>query len=240
MNHREKFMELLDTAAQNDSRTKIFNDFLIIAATSLANVDKNNSAYKLREKLFLETVAKYDKKIQSVFVDMTAELALALEDCIGQKVLRDNILKLDYKFGDKKPRYQDVLGEIFHKFNLNDQKGGQVFTPQHTGDLMGAVGLTEEIIQSEIKHNGFIKIREPCCGSGAITLGALNRLLELGINPNYQSLVIASDLDERCVLMSYIQLSLYGIPAIVFQQNAITKEIYSEKWYTPMFIKFFK
>ena len=28
-----------------------------------------------------------------------------------------------------------------------------------------------------------------CCGSGAITLGALNRLLELGINPNYQSLV---------------------------------------------------
>ena len=147
---------------------------------------------------------------------------------------------LDYKFGDKKPRYQDVLGEIFHEFNLNDQKGGQVFTPQHTGDLMGAVGLTEEIIQSEIKHNGFIKIREPCCGSGAITLGALNGLLELGINPNYQSLVIASDLDERCVLMSYIQLSLYGIPAIVFQQNAITDEIYSEKWYTPMFIKLFK
>ena len=52
MNHREKFMELLDTAAQNDSRSKIFNDFLIIAATSLANVDKNNSAYQSREKLF--------------------------------------------------------------------------------------------------------------------------------------------------------------------------------------------
>ena len=35
---------------ENRSRTKIFNDFLIIAAS------------KMREKLFLETVGKYYKK----------------------------------------------------------------------------------------------------------------------------------------------------------------------------------
>lgn len=242
MEHREKFIKLLDEASRNDSRSKIFDDFLKIAATSLANIDKNNPAYPSREKLFLETVGRYDKKIQSLFADMTAELALALEDCIGQKVLRDKILKLDYVIScndGHKPHYQDVLGEIFHEFNLNDQKGGQVFTPQHIGNLMSAVSLTEELVKSEIKRNGFIKIREPCCGSGALTLGALNRLLEFGISPNYHSLVIASDIDERCVLMTYIQLSLYGIPAIIFQQNAITDEIYSDKWLTPMFNEIF-
>lgn len=243
MEHREKFIKLLDEASRNCSRSKIFDDFLKITAISIANIDKNNPAYQSRENLFLETVGRYDKKTQSLFVDMTAELTLALEDCIGQKVLRDKILKFDYVIScddSHKPHYQDVLGEIFHEFNLNDQKSGQVFTPQHIGNLMGAVGMNEELVRDELRRNGFIKIREPCCGSGAITLGALNRLLEFGISPNYYSLVIAGDIDERCVLMTYIQLSLYGIPAVVVQQNAITDEVYSDKWFTPIFTKFFK
>jgi len=240
MNHREKFVKLIEKAANGGSRSKIFNDFLIIAATSLANIDKNNPAYQKHEQRFLATVGRYDKEIQALLINMMTELTLELEDCIGQKALRDNILKSEYKLTSHKPHYQDVLGEIFHEFNLNEQKGGQVFTPQHTGNLMGELVLTEDFVKSEIARTGYVTIKEPCCGSGAITLGALNTLLELGISPNYKAVVIASDTDERCVLMSYIQLSLYGIPAIVRQQNAITDEVYSEKWLTPMFTKFFK
>ena len=45
-------------------------------------------------------------------------------------------------------------------------------------------------------------------------------------NINYQQdlLVIANDISDVCVYMTYIQLALYGIPAIVCCGNAITQE----------------
>ena len=211
--HKENLKKLLSKASAKDSSTTIFNDFLVVAAISLANVNKNSAAYQDREKRFLETMSKYDKETQLIFRDMLAELGLALEEKM----------------------YQDVLGEIFHELNLNEQKNGQVFTPQHTGNLMGEIALPEEFVKSEIQRKGIITIKEPCCGSGAITLGALNALLKIGVSPNFQAMVLASDTDERCVLMTYIQLSLYGIAAIVSQQNAISEEIYSAEWLTPTF-----
>ncbi len=46
-------------------------------------------------------------------------------------------------------------------------------------------------------------------------------------NINYQSdiLVDVTDISDICVFMAYIQLSLYGIPAIVKCGNALTQEI---------------
>lgn len=215
MNHRENFVKLIEKISEKTGgNSQVFNDFLKIAATSLNSFNNNPT----REKSFQETMNKYDEKIQPLFKGMLAELTLTLNDCVKEN-----------------PHYEDILGKIFHEMNLNERKNGQVFTPQHTGDLMGEVALPEDYVKSEIQRQGFITIKEPCCGSGAITLGALNRLLKLGVSPNFQVVVYASDIDERCVFMSYIQLSLYCIPAVVTQQNAITDEKYSDSWYTPIF-----
>ena len=67
-------------------------------------------------------------------------------------------------------------------------------------------------------------------------LGACNGMSRAGCNPNTQALVVANDLDERCVHMCYIQLSLYGIPAIVQRQNSLTQELYDAPWFTPVFL----
>ena len=98
--HKENLKKLLSKASAKDSSTTIFNDFLVVAAISLANVNKNSAAYQEREKRFLETMSKYDNETQLIFRDMLAELGLALEENM----------------------YQDVLGEIFHELNLNEQK----------------------------------------------------------------------------------------------------------------------
>ena len=62
-----------------------------------------------------------------------------------------------------------------------------------------------------------------------------NALKEKGYNPQKQLLVIAQDLDIKAVHMSYIQLSLLGIPAVVYHMNTLSLEAYSE-WKTPFWI----
>jgi len=50
------------------------------------------------------------------------------------------------------------------------------------------------------------------------------------------SQIIANGVDERCVWMTFIQCSLYGVPAIVSQQNTLTMETYGAPWMTPVYI----
>lgn len=67
-------------------------------------------------------------------------------------------------------------------------------------------------------------------------LGALNAMHAIGLNHTKQVLVVTSDIDERCVLMAYIQLSLYGVPAVIIQQNSLSMQTYGAPWFTPVFI----
>ena len=55
-------------------------------------------------------------------------------------------------------------------------------------------------------------------------------------NINYQNslLVEATDVSDVCVYMTYIQLSLYGIPAVVYCGNILTNEMRFEMK-TPLF-----
>ena len=238
--HREKFLKLIEEIANGGNRYTVFNDFCKMSALSISqklNFDQR------REDLYLAIVNKYNREAVSNFIEMFWELAAALEDCIAEKVLRVNCPPLEAEgvnvalpLKGSNPHYEDFLGDIFTEMNQHDRKEGQVFTPAHIGNIMGELTLTEDYAWGEIKRQGFIVIRENCCGSGAITLNAMNRLLDLNISPNYQTLVVASDTDERCVYMCYLQLSLYGIPAVVLQQNDITDEVYDE-WYTPLFVK---
>ncbi|MBQ3255855.1 MAG: hypothetical protein IJA67_00365 [Oscillospiraceae bacterium] len=43
---------------------------------------------------------------------------------------------------------------------------------------------------------------------------------------------VATDIDLKCVHMVYIQLSLYGNPAVIIHGNALTVEEWSH-WFTP-------
>lgn len=47
--------------------------------------------------------------------------------------------------------------------------------------------------------------------------------------------VTAQDIDLKCVHMTYLQLSLYGIPAVVIHGNTLTVEEWS-RWYTPVYM----
>lgn len=219
----KKFADTFNQAAKKSSRANLFDDFLKIAATAL-NRD---------EKTFHEVSNK------DLHCTLFSLLAAAIDYSISAKTLHDKSLNINYivdrTSGDAAPRYRDILGEIYHALDLFEQSGGQVFTPQHTADLMGVLAISPTFAEDEIKRRGFVSIKENCCGSGALIFGGLNALLALKINPCRRVFVQATDLDPRCVLMTFIQLSLYGIPAVVSRQDAATDELHDEPLYTPIF-----
>lgn len=220
--YTKQFVDKINHAAKNSSRAKIFDDFLKCSAAAI-NRD---------EKIFSEIADK------NLHCELFATLANALDWSISQKVLRDHSLGISYKLRlldyDAAPKYRDILGEIFCKLELFDQGGGQVLTAQNTADIMGDLVMSKDFVRDEIQRCGYVSIKENCCGSGALILGALNALLSLNVNPCRQVRVHASDLDERCVLMTFIQLSLYGIPAVALRQNAATDEVVGEPLITPI------
>lgn len=73
---------------------------------------------------------------------------------------------------------------------------------------------------------------EPACGSGTLILGAIWVMQKQKFDFQHKSFFVAQDIDIRCVWMAYIQLSLYGIPAVVIHGNTMSMEEW-DRWYTP-------
>lgn len=72
-------------------------------------------------------------------------------------------------------------------------------------------------------------------GAGGMILAYIRNLRENKINYQKEFLAIAQDIDRRCAYMTYIQLSLLGIPAQVSWGDTLTMKIF-DVLYTPMFV----
>lgn len=120
----------------------------------------------------------------------------------------------------------DILGVVFHELNLHNAWHGQFFTPNDVARLMAM--LVNPTGESE---NGISSLNEPTCGSGTMVIAAAWAMKNSGVDYSEKLLVVAQDIDIRCVWMSYIQLSLYKIPAVIIHGNSLTDEVWG-KWYT--------
>lgn len=222
-NHRKEFIKLLEKVAYGHSQWNVFSDFLQLSALSLSNssdvyhIMNGEKTWNEREENYLQIVNKYNEQERKLFPQMLAELVFELEDACES-------------------RYVDVLGEIFHEMNFHDKWKGQFFTPQSVSDMMGAMVIDDSAVKAKINERGFITINEPCCGAGSIILGAMNAMKELNLNPCKQALIYATDIDLRCVCMCYIQLSLYGVPAVVMQKDALSDKVYNAPFFTPVYV----
>lgn len=89
--------------------------------------------------------------------------------------------------------------------------------------------------QLVLPETGYFTLIEPACGSGVLCLAYASEVAQRGYNPCEQLVIQASDLDSQCVHMTYLQLSLYGIPAVIVHGNALSLVEY-DRWYTPLYI----
>ena len=216
--HKEKILKTINTLAYKYSVWNVFGDFVELGALCIANscAVKNSEEWEKREKQYLETIGKYESDEQKLFPEMFADLV----DALTYELTWSNAPV-------------DILGQIFHGLELHNKYKGQFFTPQHICDFMGAISLGDSA--DAIKERGYITVCEPCCGSGAMVLGFLKAMFDAEMNYSTQVVVTATDVDLKCVHMCYLQLALYGVPAVVIHGNTLTLEEWS-RWFTPVYI----
>ena len=95
--------------------------------------------------------------------------------------------------------------------------------------------LDSDRLKEKANKDEIITINDPCCGGGGMLIAALEVLKSLGVNYARNCFMEANDVDIRCVHMTYLQLALAGVPAIVRHQNTLTRECWSVL-YTPAYL----
>jgi type I restriction enzyme M protein len=130
-----------------------------------------------------------------------------ISKCLG-------LLIAEYENEVQSGTWTDALGHTFEEINSTSvaQALGQFFTPVHICNLMA------QLVSDE---NGG-RISDPSCGSGRNLIAHKFKNIEV----SSKSFYYAQDLDRRCVLMSIINLFLYGMHGVVLHQNTLSMEIY--------------
>lgn len=203
----------LTSVSNRYSTWQIFEDFLMMSSISISNaVD-----WKLREErenTYFDIIKKYDKDELNRFVK-----------CLG--ILINSLNRAFNTVG-----YYDLLGKVFHALELHNKYHGQFFTPFHMCEMMGQVNFGDGEI---LKTQDYVNCLEPCIGSGGLVLGLARAMQIKKFNPQQQLVVTGVDIDIKCVNMAYLQLSLFGIPAVIIHGNSLTCEEWSV-WRTPAYI----
>jgi hypothetical protein len=190
----------------------VFEDWIALAALSISNCT-DYAQHDKREEQYLQIAGGYNKQEMDTYSELLGCLILEMERQDGH------------------PR--DILGPIFHEMELHNKYKGQFFTPPNVCDMTAKMVCGDP--KEKILSRGFIGVSEPCCGSGAMALAFASALRDADCNYQTDCWVDARDIDLKCAHMTYLQLALNHIPAIVTHGNTLTMQTYS-RWYTPAFI----
>jgi type I restriction-modification system DNA methylase subunit len=209
--YSKKIIKLFEKFRYKYDMSSVFYDFLVIASVSLSNqVDFIHS--EEREKYFYEVQSKYSKEDFYTFVEILAELAKGLN-----------------------AKKTDLLGEVYMQMDLGKKCGGQFFTPYSISQMMAKMTVDKDGMSKLINKKGYITMNEPCSGGGGMCIAFAEAMEEAGFDCQKHLLITAQDIDRTCVMMTYIQLSLLGIPAYVILGNSLLVEC-KDIWYTPAFM----
>ena len=122
----------------------------------------------------------------------------------------------------------DFLGNVATEMEVLNAQIGQFFTPYDVARFMAMMSL--EGAADLIAANGFLTLQEPASGAGGMVLAAADTLAPTGLDPGLHMLVNAIDLSPLCFHMTFLQLTLRGIPALVEHGNTLSGERFTRAW----------
>lgn len=214
----EELIKMLDSASVRIGRHKLLSDVFECAALAISNQVDFKQAAK-REERYKQIMNEYELKDRRLIADFFAKLFVLLST-------------MSEKYG----RFNDWLGELYMRSQTSNSQAGQFFTPYSVSVACAKMACNVEVIEQKKKSGEILSISEPACGSGGMILAALDVLLnEHNFNYASQCFVEACDVDARCVHMCYLQLSLAGVPAIIKQQDTLSRRLW-DVWYTPAYL----
>ena len=108
--------------------------------------------------------------------------------------------------------FRDILGELFMRLDINSVRSGQFFTPGSLAEMMVRMQFSKEGFEAAVAEKGEVTVCDPAVGSGVMLL-AFGKLVseECGRSALRHLKLYGTDIDERCVLMTRIQLRMNGL-----------------------------
>ena len=213
MNLDKPFLKLADITRGRISRSQTFSDFVTYCALLLsARTDPVHT--ESRSEALKQLMQSYEEPELQAF---HKNLLLMCETAVN------NI---------DAGRYEDFFGTVFMQIGSPNKSLQQCFTPPDIGRAMAMLTMPEDI---KLPAAGYFTLNDCACGSGILLLSGAERLAENGFNTAQQMVVQAVDMDIRCVHMAYLNLALYGVPAVVIHGNSLTLKEF-DRWYTPAYL----
>lgn len=214
--HQKEIVGLLRQVAHTRGIDRVWSDWVEICAIALARADL--AQQEVREQRYLQVIAQYERSELDKLVQAFAHLVMSYE--------------LRVEAAD----FGDVLGSTFMMLDMGNAGAGQFFTPYEVSRLMGGMMMGDgQALADKADAHGFIRVLEPACGAGGMLIAAAHALHDTGLNYQLCMHATAIDIDQRCVHMTFVQLALLHVPAVVIHGNGLTGEC-REQWFTPAHI----
>lgn len=214
--HQKEIVGLLRQVAYTRGIDRVWSDWVEICAIALARADL--AQRDVREQRYLQVIAEYERAELDQLVQAFAHLVMSYE--------------LRVEAAD----FGDVLGSTFMMLDMGNAGAGQFFTPYEVSRLMGNMMMGDgQDLVTKTGARGFVRVLEPACGAGGMLIAAAHAMHDAGLNYQQCMHATAIDIDQRCVHMTFVQLALLHVPAVVIHGNGLTGEC-REQWFTPAHI----
>ena len=194
MDYKKYIVKSIQSFSGQYTPYQIFSDWVQMIALAIQNTCVLWKPIRDdRERQYLDIAKKYTKEEIKTFCDMAGALTLAFEE-----------------------RFGDILGEIYMESGCGNKGTGQFFTPYHLSYATARLLYGDKISKDEI-----LEVNEPSAGGGGMIIALAEAMKDNGVNYQRKLHVVAQDLDWNAVYMTYVQLSLLGVKAIVVQGDTL-------------------
>lgn len=209
-------VKMLDKATVQVGRHEFLSDLFECSAIAISNQFDRIRAQK-REQDYLNIMKKYDETTRKLIVEMFTQIYILLKNQIHVG-------------------FNDYLGQLYMQSETSNNKSGQFFTPYCLSKMCAKVCISEATVNEHIEQDKILTLHEPTVGAGGMVLAAADVLYnEYHFNISRNLLVECGDIDKRCVHMTYLQLGLAGIPAVIYHRDGLSLQTW-DRWETPAYI----
>ena len=217
--HHNDIADILGSVHDRDHYT-VIRDFFELSAISIRNNFDHGNEYANLEKRYTEIAQGYKKEYLEGFAMALGLLGKKIQDAVNGNA-----------------PFADWAGELYMDSGTSNGKAGQFFTPYSVSQCMARINFPKDEVRAKLGDdpNRVLTIYEPTCGAGGLIVASIDALNEAGVNYSWNAFVDCGDIDPRCVHMTYVTLSLLGVPAVVRLGDALTME-YREAWFTPAYL----
>ena len=118
--------------------------------------------------------------------------------------------------------FSDLLGPIYMELGSKSTRdwGGEFYTPEALSKAMAKMLMPS--IES-IPKGKILTVCEPASGAGSMVLALADHMVDIGLSP-LNMRVTCVDVSRVACDMCFINMSLWGIPAVVVHGNTLSLE----------------